>query len=209
MIQYLRQSTAVTVMIGPLVDATDGYTPETAIALAANELDAYKQNSATTVDLSGNTWAHVARGMYSLALTASNTDTAGLLSVIMLDTACRPFRADFIVLPTQVWDSLFAGDLLQVDVTQIAGSTSAATNQSSGADCLVTGTVVSGSSTVTVKTDLTEATNDHFNGRTVVFQTGLLAGQAAEITDYSGTTKALTVSQLTEAPAAGDTFVIA
>lgn len=57
-------------------------------------------------------------------------------------------------------------------------------------------------------TDLTEATDDHFNGRSIVFITGNLAGQATDITDYNGTTKAITVTAVTEAPADNDRFII-
>ncbi|MBK9054945.1 MAG: hypothetical protein IPL78_29805 [Chloroflexi bacterium] len=57
-------------------------------------------------------------------------------------------------------------------------------------------------------TNLTEATNDHYNGRIVVFITGDLAGQATDITDYDGSTKMLTMTALTEAPISGNRFVI-
>jgi hypothetical protein len=57
-------------------------------------------------------------------------------------------------------------------------------------------------------TDLTEATDDHYNGRIVVFITGVLAGQATDITDYTGATKLITMTALTEAPGNGDRFVI-
>ena len=62
--------------------------------------------------------------------------------------------------------------------------------------------------TTSFVTDLTEATDDHYIGRTVIFTSGALEGQATDITDYNGTTKALTVTALTEAPADNDTFEI-
>lgn len=59
------------------------------------------------------------------------------------------------------------------------------------------------------ETDLTEASNDHYNGAFVVFYSGALAGQSRKISDYDGTTKVLTVAAaFTEAPAAGDDFLI-
>lgn len=78
------------------------------------------------------------------------------------------------------------------------------------ADALrVTGSVNDGSASTTVfVTDLTEATDDHYIGRTVIFTSGALTGQASDITDYNGTTKAITVTALTEAPANGVTFEI-
>ena len=63
-------------------------------------------------------------------------------------------------------------------------------------------------STTQMTTNLTEATDDHYNGRIVVFITGVLAGQATDITDYTGSTKLITMTALTEAPSNGDRFVI-
>lgn len=68
-----------------------------------------------------------------------------------------------------------------------------------------TGTLLKSSMT----TNLTEATNDHYNGLIVKFSTGTLAGQAAIISDYDGSTKTVYFQDdLTEAPTNGDKFVI-
>lgn len=59
------------------------------------------------------------------------------------------------------------------------------------------------------ETDLTEASNDHYNGAFVVFYSGALIGQSRKISDYDGTTKILTVATaFTEAPVAGNDFLI-
>lgn len=68
----------------------------------------------------------------------------------------------------------------------------------------VTGTL----STTQMSTNLTEATDDHYNGRVIVWLTGVLTRQATAITDYNGTTKVLTFTAVTEAPGNGDRFVI-
>lgn len=206
---FLKQSTAVIVQVGQLVDATDGFTPETAIALAAGEADLYKHGvAAVSTDISGNTLAHIGDGVYALTLTAGNTDTLGMLSVVISDTAHRPFRAAWMVMPANVWDSLFGADYLQVDVEQVDGNAGAATNLSLGARGLVSFTVSTGSSNTKITSDLTEATNDHYNGRTVTFLTGALAGQQTSISDYNGTTKEMTVPTMTDTPANGDIAVI-
>ena len=77
-------------------------------------------------------------------------------------------------------------------------------------DAMRIATAVNDASATTTSfvTDLTEATDDHYIGRTVIFTSGALLGQATDITDYNGTTKALTVTALTEAPADNDTFEI-
>jgi hypothetical protein len=63
-------------------------------------------------------------------------------------------------------------------------------------------------STTEMTTTLTEATDDHYNGRVIIFSSGVLANQATDITDYDGATKKLTFTAVTEAPTAADTFVI-
>ena len=102
------------------------------------------------------------------------------------------------------------GTALAVNATQIGGSTTAATNAARGFQGLVLATAVTGTLTATAfTTSLTEATNDHYNGRTLTFTSGALAGQMTTITDYNGTAKLVTVAAMTEAPANGDAFFIA
>lgn len=52
------------------------------------------------------------------------------------------------------------------------------------------------------------ATNDFYNGRSIVFTSGALALQATSISDYTGASKTATVPALTGAPAEDVTFVI-
>lgn len=65
-------------------------------------------------------------------------------------------------------------------------------------------------STTQMTTDITEATADHFNGRTIVWTGGALKNQAARITDYviSGGDGLFTFVATTEAPAANDPFIV-
>lgn len=208
---FLKQSTQVKQLIGPFVDATDGFTPETGITLgAADQAEAWKHDGSATTDISLNTWTHIADGMYNLTLTTSDTNTVGTLGIIVLDTSiCRPVRVNFMVLPANVYDSLIGNtDKLDVNVAQISEDSTAADTLERMAEGGVPLIIGTGSTTSVIETDLTEATNDHYNGRTLTFTSGALAGQAAEITDYNGSTKQLTVSTLTEAPANGDTAVI-
>lgn len=251
---FLKQSTAVKVPVGPMVDATDGFTLETAIALATTEAYLYKHDAAAAVDLGTATLsAHLGGGVYNLSLTASHTDTLGLLTLEVHDAAARPFRLSFMVLPANIYDSLIGGtdyllaDVVQIngnassgflsgttnlnadvikvngnnssgllsgttafnaDTVKISGNSTAADNLEESAKGIVTGTVSTSSTTTIITTNLTESTNDHYNGRRIVFITGALAGQVSEVTDYSGTSKNLTVTALTEAPANTDTFVL-
>ena len=74
---------------------------------------------------------------------------------------------------------------------------------------IISGAAEAGTLTITqMTTDLTEATDDHYNGRLIVWQTGVLAGQASDITDYLGSTGMLTYTAVTEAPSSTDKFLI-
>ena len=55
---------------------------------------------------------------------------------------------------------------------------------------------------------LAEATDDHYIGRVVVFTSGAAAYQASDITDYEGATGTITITAITTAPSAADTFVV-
>lgn len=59
------------------------------------------------------------------------------------------------------------------------------------------------------RTNLDEATNDFWVEASITFTTGALAGQSRLVSDYNGTTKAITVSApFTGVPAGGDDFVL-
>lgn len=96
-----------------------------------------------------------------------------------------------------------------IDAVTGALTSAMAANLAESASGIVSA-VVSGvtQTTSSFTTNLTEATDDHYIGRLVVFTTGDLSGQATDITDYNGTSKLLTVTTLTEAPSTGWKFVI-
>ena len=96
-----------------------------------------------------------------------------------------------------------------VDVGAIDGSTTAAARLSDSAETMVLGAAITGTlSTTEMSTDLTETTNNHYNGRVIIWKSGVLTDQATNITGYDGTTKVLTFTATTEAPANTDTFII-
>ena len=59
-----------------------------------------------------------------------------------------------------------------------------------------------------VDIDSLEATDDHYIGRVSVFTSGANRHQITDITAYDGTNKRFTYTQLTEAPADNDEFII-
>jgi len=210
---FLRQNSQVDVRIGPAMSYSDGVSPITStLSLSvANAAELMKHDGAATVDISGRTFAAVTGvpGWYDLTLITSDLDTCGQLDVAIQDNdKILPIFKSFTVIPREVYDSLIAdSDKLQVDVTQIVASATAATNLRQGALGSVTLIVGTGSSSSSIVTDLSETTVDHYAGRVLVFLTGNLAGQATDISAYNGS-GTLTVTALTEAPANSDTAII-
>lgn len=95
------------------------------------------------------------------------------------------------------------------DVEAINNDTEAAIDLKSSAKTIVRGAAITGTlSTTQMTTDLTEATDDHYNGRIIIWTSGVLKDQATDITDYAGATKLVTYTATTEAPSNTDTFVI-
>ena len=206
--RFLKQSTSAIVQLGPFVDATDGVTAETALSPSSTNVRLYKADGTTAVDIYDATWTHIGLGMYRVTLTTSHTDTAGPLMVVAQITGARPVFHEFMVLSATTYDAMVSGSALPANLTQVAGSATAAQLMLYPALGIAIVTVGSSSTTTRVATNLTVSVSDHYNGRTLLFVTGALAQQAASITDYNGTTKELTVSALTSAPSSGDVAVI-
>lgn len=104
----------------------------------------------------------------------------------------------------------FSGANVDANVAAISGDATAADKLEEGATAVVLGSAATGTlSTSVMTTDLSEATNDHYNGRRIIFTSGVLAGQERTIDDYAGSGGTVTFdSALTEAPSDGDSFVI-
>jgi hypothetical protein len=95
------------------------------------------------------------------------------------------------------------------DIRAVNGSTNSATKLALSADTMEVGTAIAGTlSTTEMTTDLTEITDNHYNGRILIWTSGTLLRQVASITGYVGSTKKLTFTAVTEAPIANDTWII-
>lgn len=215
MTTFLKQSTSTTIVIGPMVDETDGQTPETALTISQTDVLLWKQGGTGFSSKNESTAAtHRSNGCYTVPLDATDTNTLGQLIVSVDEAGALPVRHDFQVVPANVWDSLFSTDKLQVDAVELNSVAASAAKLERSASVIFTGTVThtpNASTTTTFESsDITTATADFWIGRVVIFTSGSLAGQATSITDYAlnGSNGLFTVDALTSGPAAGVTFVI-
>jgi hypothetical protein len=118
---YARQSTAIIVTVGPVLDA-DG------VAVTGGVVADFKisKNGGAPAALNGSaTLTHRHTGFYSLSLTTSDVDTVGTAEVVIDDTvnAC-PMKEIQVVEPA-VYDALYADAAAgyQVPIWANAGST--------------------------------------------------------------------------------------
>ena len=123
---WLKQSTAVTVQFGPFLDKTDGVTLEIGLATALDNATTgirTSKNGGTLADRASATApTYDAMGLYKVELGTSDTDTLGTLRIVFEEAAtCLPVWQDFMVVPANVWDSLFGSDKLDVSVTEWLG----------------------------------------------------------------------------------------
>jgi hypothetical protein len=133
MSEIIRQSTARTVIVGPILDAdgvavTDGVVGDLKIS----------KNGAAPAALNGSaTLTHRHTGHYSLALTTSDTDTVGTAQITIDDTVNAMPPKELTVIEEAVYDALYAASatgLLPANVTQIGGDSQSATDLKDFAD---------------------------------------------------------------------------
>lgn len=208
MTRVLNYATQSIVNVGPFVDATDGVTPETALTLSAGVAELYSPGAVASIDVSGRTWAHIAYGMYRITLTVADLTYTGSMFLHVHPAGARPVAIDILAVQNSTFEGWLLGSATPANMTQINGNSTAASNLGSSALGLTALNVQAGSSTTQVLTNLTPSVNNHFAGRTLVFTSGTLAGQATTITAYNGVTKTLTVAAVTSAPAAATTAII-
>lgn len=212
-----RQSTALELAIGPILDAdgvavTDGVVGDFKI----------KKTTGNFAALNGSaTLTHVSAGFYDLVLTTSDTDTVGLCCVAIDDTtnACAPVYLQ--VIEEAIYDAFYAASatgLLPTNVTQLGGDTTALTNLKNSSLAITSGTVATdGSNSATsfkVDATLGAKATDYFGngdgGMVLVFIDGTTnEWQGRRVTAFNATTDFITVEEAFSAtPTDADTFIL-
>jgi len=118
--QFLKQSTAVTIKLGPFIDDTDGKTAETGLTISQADIRLSKNGGdiAQTNDATGAT--HDELGYYNVPLDATDTNTLGRLLVAVHESGALPVWKEFMIVTANVYDTLCSTDSLDVNVTSLA-----------------------------------------------------------------------------------------
>lgn len=205
----VKQSTGATIPLGPFVDEVDGKSAETGLTISQADVRLSKNGGAFAQKNESSASSHMENGIYAVVLDTTDTNTLGRLRIHVHESGALPVWEEVMVLTANTWDTLFGSDRFEVDVKEIDSVVAAAQNLSKSAQMIVLGAAEAGTlSTTQMTTDLAEATDDHYNGRRLIWTSGVLLRQATIITDYLGSTGMLTFVAVTEAPSAADTFII-
>jgi len=214
--KMLRQSTAVTVKVGPFLATSDGATASTALTIAQADVILFLNNGAGAQKHSATSATHDTQGVYGIPLDTTDTGTLGPLKLLVNKSSAFPVWDEWTVVQSNVYDSLVAATgTLNANIFAIAGVTQNALNFGASTGIMFIGTVDTTSFTATTTeletSSITTAAANHWVGRNIIFTSGLLSGQATTINAYvlsGGGRGHFTYTALTSAPANGVTFVI-
>jgi len=168
----------------------------------------------TTVD-DGNPNQVETSGVYFIDLTAAEMQA----DCIVYKATASDADSCVVTIPiyTQSTTSKIPVDLQtmgQTTVTTYSPIDAAVTQLALSAGLILPGTVYASNSTNTYfeSESFTEATTDHFKGRSVLWTSGAMIGQASSITGYAFVATpsrgGFTIAQVTETVPAGTTFII-
>lgn len=123
---WLRQGTSITVRIGPFTNISDGLA-NTGLSISQSDIRLSKNGGdyAQSNDTGGG--SHDENGWYIITLDATDTGTLGRLKVAIDMSSVIPVWESYMIVPQQVWDSLFGSDKLQVHADEITAGLITAT----------------------------------------------------------------------------------
>lgn len=214
--KLMRQSTAVTVKVGPFLATSDGASASTGLTIAQADVILFLNNGAGAQKHSATSATHDTQGIYGVPLDTTDTGTLGPLKMVINKSSAFPVWDEWTVVPSNVYDSFVAGSgTLNANVFQVGGVTQNAANLAAATSSMQVGTVDTTAFTATTTeletSSITTAAGNHWVGRNIIFTSGLLAGQATVINAYvlsGGGRGHFTYTALTSAPANGVTFII-
>ena len=105
---FLRQSTAVDILLGPFLDDTDGKTAETGLTITQGDVKLSKNGQALAQKNDANAAVHDANGYHNCPLDTTDTNTVGQLTLICHESGALPVRLDYHVVEEAVYDAMYA-----------------------------------------------------------------------------------------------------
>jgi hypothetical protein len=118
---YLKQSTAVTILVGPFVDEDDGKTAETALTITQADVRLSKNGGNMAQKGDATSFVHDEIGYYTCPLSTTDTGTLGILHVMVHESGALPVKTECMVVDAEWYDTMVLGtDALTADLSTTA-----------------------------------------------------------------------------------------
>ncbi|MBD3262735.1 MAG: hypothetical protein GF334_13880 [Candidatus Altiarchaeales archaeon] len=119
---YLKQSTATTLKLGPFVDSTDGNTLEDSLTISQGDVKLSKNGGNFAQKNEASACTYDEGGFYDCDLNTTDTGTLGRLKVYVHESGALHVWEEYTVVTANHYDSMCSTDYKQVDVMQAEGS---------------------------------------------------------------------------------------
>lgn len=117
---FIKQATTGTLKIGPYIDDTDGKTAETGLTITQADIRLSKNGGDFAQKTDATACTHDELGYYNCPYDATDSGTLGTLLLVSHVAGALPIRHEIMIMPANVWDSLFGADYLNVAVAEEA-----------------------------------------------------------------------------------------
>lgn len=132
---FLQANTGVDVMVGPFIDDTDGKTAETLLTITQAEVRLSKNGANTAQKTEATSLTHDELGNYVCKLDATDTNTEGILTLMIHESGALAVKVEYQVLAQAAYISLMTAKdtgYMGVDVEEVDGTDQ--TGNDNGAD---------------------------------------------------------------------------
>ena len=124
--QALKQSTAVTLKMGPFVSSADGVSSETGLTITQPDVRVSKNGGNFAQKSAVGTASHDEYGYYDISVSTSDTDTLGRLAVAIYEDPALPVWSEFMVMEAEKYDFIYGSNDLVVsaqNLSEVTGDT--------------------------------------------------------------------------------------
>ena len=139
----LQANTAVDLMVGPFLDETTGKDAETGLTITQSEVRLSKNGANMAQKNEATSLTHDELGNYVCKLNTTDTNTEGILTLMIHESGALPIKMDYTVLAQAAYISKYTAKdtgFMGVDIAAISADTTAADNLELFTEVLENGT---------------------------------------------------------------------
>jgi VCBS repeat-containing protein len=177
---WLRQSTAQTVVMGPFLSTSDGFTPQTSLSIVQADVRVSKLGATFAQKNDTTTSPHMENGEYAVTLSATDSGTLGPLRLDVFKSGALPVWRDCMVVVPAVWDAFYAAGQLSVNVAAMAANVITGTVLAT--DSISSAQIATGAATeiaAAVKALVIETQGSYTLGQALSIMLAVLAGRTS------------------------------